>query len=34
MPARDLDLARAELLALHTDQATPTTLEVADIAFH
>ncbi|EZP68023.1 SEC-C motif [Novosphingobium resinovorum] len=33
LPVQDLALARAELLASHTDQAAPTTLKVANIAF-
>lgn len=33
LPVQDIELARAELLASHTDQAAPTTLKVTDIAF-
>lgn len=33
MPAQDLELARDELLASHTEQAEPTALDVTDIAF-
>lgn len=33
LPLQDIELARAELLASHTDQAAPTTLKVSDIAF-
>lgn len=33
LPAQDLDLASDDLAANHADQAAPTSLEVADIAF-